>query len=205
MDNMKDSHFLFVLIMSVISNVAFHSARNVGMSYLDFFLPNRIPLKFWLLNMHKFTTAISSRCGEVWCQANMVAPRELYTVHVEHLWTIVCFKYKYFASNFEWNAANAPHKYKTQSPVCEFVCIKVFVHINILTTSNSPGVCCVLNPPVFCSSLGSVTVLWPAPPCMVCVCADCVNVQRLRPRLSYSWRTSWERRSWSWLISDWRR
>lgn len=63
-------------------------------------------------------------------------------------------------SSFEWNAANTPHKYKTQSPECEYVCIKVFVYINIiLTTSNTPGVCCALIPPVFCSSLGCVTVL----------------------------------------------
>lgn len=39
--------------------------------------------------------------------------------------------------------------------------ICVFVHINILTTSITPGVCCALNLPVFCSSLGCVTVLWP--------------------------------------------
>lgn len=123
--------------------------------------------------MHKFTTPVSPRCGEV-CQANIAAPSELYRVNDELLWTIECYKNKYLTSNFEWNAANAPHKYKTQSPVCEFVCIKVFVHIHFLTTSNSPGVCCALNPPVFCSSLWCVTVLWPTSSLYgVCLCRLC--------------------------------
>ncbi len=49
--------------------------------------------------------------------------------------------------------------------------ICVFVFINILTTSITPGVCCALNLPVFCSSLGCVTVLWPLLP------VRCVFVQ----------------------------
>lgn len=45
---------------------------------------------------------------------------------------------------------------------------------NILTTSNSPGVCCALNPPVFCSSLWCVTVLWPTSSLYgVCLCRLC--------------------------------
>ncbi len=153
-----------------------------------------------------------------------MAPKEIYTVNAKlwfyflyFLFVSLFFPYKssfkcqtvfqryqeqISMSSFEWNAADTPHKYKTQNPECEYVCIKVFVYINILTTSNTPGVCCALIPPVFCSSLGCVTVLWLPPPCTVCVCADCVNVQRLRQRLSSSWRMSWERRSWSWLISD---
>lgn len=51
---MKDWHFVFVLVMCVISKTAFHLTQNVGITDLE--KSARMLLKVWILNMKKFTT-----------------------------------------------------------------------------------------------------------------------------------------------------